>query len=122
MFGFTGTPVFATKVCAASGAKPFTTAQTFGYQLHTYTIVGAIDEKNVLPLLNARALHTESLKQAGAIKGKDFLFFSEIQEVTGWEKCVNSFRVSADCGIYITGSNAKLLPGELATYLDGRYV
>ena len=49
MFSFTGTPVFATKVCAASGAKPFTTAQTFGYQLHTYTIVGAIDDKNVLP-------------------------------------------------------------------------
>ena len=61
MFGFTGTPVFATKVCAASGAKPFTTAQTFGYQLHTYTIVGAIDDKNVLPLLNARAL-----QQSGA--------------------------------------------------------
>ena len=39
-----------------------------------------------------------------------------------WEKCVNSLRVSLDCDIYITGSNAKLLSGELATYLGGRYV
>ena len=39
-----------------------------------------------------------------------------------WEKCVNSLRVALDCDIYITGSNAKLLSGELATYLGGRYV
>ncbi len=39
-----------------------------------------------------------------------------------WEKCVNSLRVSLDCDIYITGSNARLLSGELATYLGGRYV
>lgn len=37
-------------------------------------------------------------------------------------KCINSFRVELDCDIYITGSNAKLLSGELATYLAGRYV
>ena len=38
------------------------------------------------------------------------------------KKCINSFRVELDCDIYITGSNAKLLSGELATYLAGRYV
>ena len=55
-------------------------------------------------------------------KGKIFLFFDEIQEVDGWEKCINSCRIDFDCDIYITGSNAKLLSGELATYLAGRYV
>ena len=50
------------------------------------------------------------------------IIFDEIQEVTDWEKCINSLRVSLDCDIYITGSNAKLLSGELATYLGGRYV
>ena len=55
-------------------------------------------------------------------KGKIYLFFDEIQEVTGWEKCINSCRIDFDCDIYITGSNAKLLSGELATYLAGRYV
>lgn len=73
-------------------------------------------------LLNATALHTEILKQAESIDGKVYLFFDEIQEVADWEKCINSFRVALDCDIYITGSNAKLLSGELATYLGGRYV
>ena len=55
-------------------------------------------------------------------KRKIYLFFDEIQEVDGWEKCINSCRIDFDCDIYITGSNAKLLSGELATYLAGRYV
>lgn len=49
LFGFTGTPIFAKN--AVSGGKPDlrTTAQAFGDQLHTYTIVNAINDKNVLP-------------------------------------------------------------------------
>ena len=73
-------------------------------------------------LQTAQALHNEIAKRAAEIDGKVYLFFDEIQEVTDWEKCVNSFRVTLDCDIYITGSNAKLLSGELATYLAGRYV
>lgn len=49
LFGFTGTPIFAANARAAIGARFFTTAQTFGDQLHTYTIVDAINDKNVLP-------------------------------------------------------------------------
>lgn len=73
-------------------------------------------------LQTAQALHDEITKRAAAMEGKVYLFFDEIQEVKDWEKCINSFRVSLDCDIYITGSNAKLLSGELATYLGGRYV
>ena len=73
-------------------------------------------------LHTAVALHDEILARADGIPGKLYLFFDEIQEVTDWEKCINSLRVSLDCDIYITGSNAKLLSGELATYLGGRYV
>ena len=73
-------------------------------------------------LQTAQALHDEITKRAAAMEGKIYLFFDEIQEVKDWEKCINSFRVSLDCDIYITGSNAKLLSGELATYLGGRYV
>ena len=68
------------------------------------------------------ALHEEILKRAENIQGKVYLFFDEIQEVAAWEKCINSLRVVLDCDIYLTGSNAKLLSGELATYLGGRYV
>lgn len=70
----------------------------------------------------AESLFKEVLRRTEQIGGKVYLFFDEIQEVRDWEKCVNSFRVELDCDIYITGSNAKLLSGELATYLAGRYV
>lgn len=73
-------------------------------------------------LCTAEALHDELVRRAASIKGKIYFFFDEIQEVEWWERCVNSLRVEMDCDIYITGSNAKLLSGELATYLAGRYV
>lgn len=73
-------------------------------------------------LCNAKALHEEVIRLAEKINGKVYLFFDEIQEVKSWEKCINSLRVDMDCDIYITGSNAKLLSGDLATYLGGRYV
>lgn len=49
MFGFTGTPIFSVNANTASKSMLFTTAQTFGDQLHEYTIVDAINDKNVLP-------------------------------------------------------------------------
>ncbi|MDO4773392.1 MAG: ATP-binding protein [Bacillota bacterium] len=73
-------------------------------------------------LQTAEALHEEIIKRAAEINGKVYLFFDEIQEVRDWEKCINSFRVALNCDIYITGSNAKLLSGELASHLAGRYV
>lgn len=73
-------------------------------------------------LCTAEALHDELVRRAASIKGKIYFFFDEIQEVERWERCVNSLRVEMDCDIYITGSNAKLFSGELATYLAGRYV
>ena len=73
-------------------------------------------------LCTATALHDEIKKRIAEIEGKAYLFFDEIQEVDQWETCVTSLRVEYDCDIYITGSNAKLLSGELATYLAGRYV
>lgn len=80
------------------------------------------EDMRYLHLCTAQALHQEILTRAEGIEGKVYLFFDEIQEVKDWEKCVNSLRVALDCDIYITGSNAKLLSGELATYLGGRYV
>ena len=55
-------------------------------------------------------------------EGKTYLFLDEIQRVEGWHDVVNSLRVGFDCDIFLTGSNAFLLSGELATYLSGRYV
>lgn len=49
LFGFTGTPIFAVNSGRSKNLELFTTGQTFGDQLHTYTIVDAINDKNVLP-------------------------------------------------------------------------
>lgn len=49
MFGFTGTPIFPPNAIPVTNPKYFTTEQTFGDQLHSYTIVDAINDKNVLP-------------------------------------------------------------------------
>ena len=50
-------------------------------------------------LQTAQALHDEITKRAKEIGGKIYLFFDEIQEVKGWEKCINSLRVSLDAAI-----------------------
>lgn len=81
-----------------------------------------INFENMNTPRNTEALHKEISEKLSTKNNKVFLFFDEVQEVQDWEKCINSLRVEYDCDIYITGSNAKLLSGELATYLAGRYV
>ena len=56
------------------------------------------------------------------IEGKIYLFFDEIQVIPQWERLINSYFAKENYDIYITGSNSKLLSGEFATYLSGRYV
>ena len=62
---------------------------------------------------------TRFIETAG---GKSYIFLDEVQELDGWERVATSLLADTDCDIYITGSNAKLLSGELATLLAGRYV
>lgn len=73
-------------------------------------------------LCEYHALHDFVCKRIGDSKEQFYLFFDEIQEVQGWEKAVNSLRVKFHADIYITGSNSRLLSGELVTYIAGRYV
>jgi len=54
--------------------------------------------------------------------GKYYLLFDEIQNVNQFELVINSFRSTHDVSIFITGSNSKLLSGELATHLSGRTI
>ncbi len=57
-------------------------------------------------------------------QGRVYLFMDEIQNVEGWERFVNSYSqdITREYEIFITGSNSKMLSGELATLLSGRYV
>ena len=90
-----------------------------------------IPERNII-YINFEHFDSESLKTAQALNEylktkvsgseKTYFLFDEIQEVEEWQKVINGLRVAYDSDIYITGSNASLLSGELATYLSGRYV
>ncbi|MBC1444209.1 ATP-binding protein [Listeria seeligeri] len=53
---------------------------------------------------------------------KIYLLFDEIQLVEGWQRVINGIRVSYNSDISITGSNANMISGELATLLSGRYI
>lgn len=91
-----------------------------------------INEKNIIfinfeslqyeELKDYRALYAEISAKAQQRNGRVYILLDEIQEVASWEMVVNSLRVDFDCDIYVTGSNAKILSGELATLLAGRYV
>lgn len=67
-------------------------------------------------------LYDYVIERSKGIKGRIYLFIDEIQEVSDFEKAIKSLKVDLDCDIYLTGSNANLLSGELATYLSGRYI
>ena len=51
-----------------------------------------------------------------------YVFIDEVQQVTDFQKAVDSLYIKKNCDVYVTGSNAYLLSGELATLLSGRYV
>jgi uncharacterized protein len=91
-----------------------------------------IKDENII-LINFESIEYNSLKTKEEldelvlnltknISGRFYLLFDEIQNVEKWEKAITGYRVSFDCDIYITGSNSKLLSGELATFLAGRYM
>jgi len=67
LFGFTGTPIFADNAGTGGNPKLRTTQQAFGDKLHTYTIVDAINDKNVLPF---RIDYINTIKAAAAIRDK----------------------------------------------------
>lgn len=99
-------------------------------------IIGEIKEKGIrdeqILYMNFEDFKFSSIRTAQALydyvverrvnEEKYYLFFDEIQMVDEFELVINSFRATWDVSIFITGSNGKLLSGELATYLSGRYV
>ena len=71
--------------------------------------------------MTAKQMYTE-LKSHLALNQKTYLFLDEVQEITHWEKAVNSLMSDFDVDIYVTGSNSRMMSSELSTYLTGRYV
>lgn len=73
-------------------------------------------------LLDAKKLYQAIIKQAQLADGNTYIFLDEIQNVRDWQRCINALQVDLRSDIYLTGSNANLLSGELATYIAGRFV
>ena len=72
-------------------------------------------------LLDYRALYNY-IKEKLVQDKMNYIFIDEIQKCVGFEKAVDSLFIRKNCDVYITGSNAYLLSGELATLLSGRYI
>lgn len=72
-------------------------------------------------LQTAEDLHSYIISHSKE-KVKNYIFIDETQDIPGFEKVIRSLLLNEDNDIYITGSNAKMLSGELATYLSGRYI
>lgn len=62
------------------------------------------------------------LKSHLSMTGKTYLFLAEIQEIRGWEKVINTLMSDYDVDIYVTGSDSRMIPSEISTYLTGRYI
>ena len=101
-------------------------------QYRDYLLSQQISEENII-YLNFESFEYQWVKNADDLSqlineklpgsnNKVYLLFDEIQFVDGWQKIINALRVSFNTDIVITGSNANLLSGELATLLSGRYV
>lgn len=72
---------------------------------------------------SATDLHADLMQATQeARSGPFYVFLDEIQDVPGWEEVVRRLHSRDDTDVYITGSNARLLSGELATHLTGRYI
>ena len=79
------------------------------------------EEESNVELRNWRALHRQ-IEQKLVPDAMNYIFLDEIQKVEHFEEAVDSLFVKENVDLYITGSNAFLLSGELATYLTGRYI
>ena len=82
----------------------------------------SLESKKNSHFKNGDALYHYLLSACEKSKTKVYIFLDEIQLVSNWEEVVSSLLVDVNCDIYITGSNSKLLSGELATLIAGRYI
>ena len=96
-----------------------------------HLLENGIDEKQIITL-NFEDVENEDLLSYKPlyefindrlVPGKmNYIFLDEIQHVDKYERTVDSLFLKDNCDVYITGSNANFLSGELATLLSGRYV
>lgn len=101
-------------------------------QIKDYLLNKGVSEANIINITleskknkkfqDGDVLYDCLISACESIEGRVYIFLDEIQVVSKWEEVVSSLLVDVDCDVYITGSNSKLLSGELATLIAGRYI
>ncbi len=86
--------------------------QIIAINFEDYDFIDLVEPRNLYAYIKERLLPHKRM----------YLFFDEIQHVKDFQRVVDSLYIKKDIDIYITGSNAHMLSGELATLLSGRYV
>ena len=71
--------------------------------------------------MTAKQIYTD-IKSRLVTDAKTYLFLDEVQEISGWEKIVNSLSSDFNVDIYVAGSNSRMMSSEISTYLTGRYI
>jgi predicted AAA+ superfamily ATPase len=79
------------------------------------------EDANYSRLLEWKALH-DHIQSNLVPEKKNYIFLDEIQNVPDFQKAVNSLRLKENVDLYLTGSNSRILSGEFATLLSGRYI
>ena len=87
-------------------------SQIISYNLEDGELADIEDSKALYELVNNKLVPDKM----------NYIFLDEVQRVPNFQKAVDSLFIKKNCDVYITGSNAYLLSGELATLLSGRYV
>ena len=100
-------------------------------QFRNFLIESGVFEEQII-FINFEDLKFEDLKDYKLLyqyiserlvpNKKSYIFIDEIQEVENFQRAVDSLFIKDNTDIYITGSNAMMLSGELATLLSGRYI
>jgi predicted AAA+ superfamily ATPase len=89
----------------------------------THIVYLNFEDKQNARLLKGDALYRFLLAETKAAGEKRVCFFlDEVHDAEGWETTVNSIRMKPNVDVYVTGSNSKMLSGELASQITGRYV
>ena len=97
-----------------------------------HLITSGVDRNNIIrmnfesfefdEITNYKELHAYINERILDPNKRHYILLDEVQQVSSWERVINSFLVDANVDIFITGSNAYLLSSELSTLLSGRYV
>ncbi|EMF0501544.1 TPA: ATP-binding protein [Enterococcus hirae] len=97
-----------------------------------YLIKNGIDKDHIIYInfesFNYQTINNENMLREALAEliphddNKIYFLFDEIQLVEGWQRVINGLRVSFNSDLVVTGSNANMLSGEIATLLSGRYI